>query len=137
MKHLFVRPARGGDSVQFLDWSRQTAGNLFDPDVAKYPSTMVLAAYDQSGPVLYAPVQQPFFMDALAIKPGSDPLTTALALKEVTHFLITQAHIKGVGEIYFMCNEPTTIEYAKRQGFEEMPWKLLRVKLSNLEGKHE
>ena len=135
--HIFVRPAREEDREQFIQWSIKTENNLLDPDVIKYPSTLVWCAFDENGPIVYVPVQQPLFMESLAINPEASPALVAMALKELTQNLVTQAILKGSGEIFFLCTDEQTIDYAKRQAFEEMPWRILRIKISDLEKSHD
>lgn len=131
--HVYVRSWRKTDVPLFLTWSQNTEDNLFDPDVATYNTTVVRCAYDQDGPMVFMPVQQPLFMEHLAIRPGLSDTNTAVALKELTQDTVSQAHIKGSGEIYFLCKEPSTIAFAKHQLFEEVPWRLFRIKLKELE----
>ena len=133
-RHIFVRAARPEDAQKFTDWSLETPGNEFDPAVPKYPSTFVLCAYDKDGPLAYMPVQQPFMMDSVATRPGASKMQTALALKEFTQALVTQAHIKGVGELYFLATEAGTNKMAENQLFEELPYKVFRCKVAGLEG---
>lgn len=135
MKNVFVRPVNPGDSAAFVKWSVETKNNLFDPDVAKYPSTFVLAAFDENGVIAYLPVQQPLMMEALALRPDAKPAELAVAGKELTQAVVTFAHQKGSGEIYFVCKEPTTCAFAERHGFEKLPWSTYRIKLSKLEGR--
>lgn len=135
--HIFVRPARADDKEKFVSWSVQTENNLLDPDVANYHSTFVLCAFDSNGPILYVPVQQPLFMDALAINPEASPALVAMALKEVTQALVSQAYIKGSGELYFLCRDEATIEFAKKQAWKEQPWRTFKIKISDLEKSSE
>jgi hypothetical protein len=130
MRHTFVRPAGESDTKQFIDWSMKTKNNLFDPTVKL---ALVACAYNQDRVVLYAPVQRPMFMEALAINPEASELEVAAALKAVIQFLVSQAHITGASEVYFYCADERTAEYAKRQLFEEVPFRLFRIKLSDLE----
>lgn len=138
-KHVYVRPVEPRDSADFLAWSAATEENDFDPDVAKYPSTFVLCAYDAGGALAYLPIQQPLLIDALAQRPGLDPGTAALAMKELVHTAITQAHIKGAGEVYLLASEASAERLAGRlagrQVFERLPLVVYRAKLSNLEGR--
>jgi len=133
-RHIFVRPIRPEDTKKFIDWSLETPNNGFDPEVPKYPSTITLCAYDKDGPLAFMPVQQPFMMDSVASRPGVSKGQIALALKEFTQALVTQAHIKGVGEIYFLATEEGTNKMAENQLFEELPYKVFRVKVKELEG---
>jgi hypothetical protein len=136
-EHIFVRPVRNTDTAMFLDWSINTKDNLFDPDVAKYPTTTVFTAFNRSGPIVFAPVQRPLMIDALAINPHADAFDVGVALKEITQAVVTQAYIENRGEIYFLCKEDSTIEIAKRHAYEEMPWRLFRIKVSELEANNE
>lgn len=131
--HIFVRPVRPEDRELFVKWSCETKNNLFDPDVIRYPTTFVFCAFDGDGPIAYCPVQSPLMMEALAVRPGAPPEKVALALKELTQAVVTQAHVKGSGEVYFLCRDEETISLAKRQAFEELPWRAFRIKLSDLE----
>lgn len=135
MKHIFCRVAKTEEVPLFIEYETSTANNLFDPSVVGYKTTTTWVAFDKTGPIVFCPVQRPFFMEALGIKPGLSEIDTAVALKEITQALVTQAHLEDRGEIYFLCSDESTIEYAKRQCFEEMPWKVLRIKLSDLEPK--
>lgn len=133
-RHIFVRAARPEDARKFTDWSLETPDNGFDPAVPKYPTTFVLCAYDKDGPLAYMPVQQVFMMDSVATRPGTSKGQIAMALKEFTQALVTQAHIKGVGEIYFLATEAGTNKMAGNQLFEKLPYEAYRVKIAGLEG---
>ena len=135
--HIFVRQARQKEAQQFLDWSEKTGNNLFDPDVAAYPTTFVLVAFDHTGPLVYMPAQQPLFLDALAIRPGLEPRRVAMALKELTQAMVTQANIKGSGELYFLCKDEATCAFAESHGYKELPYRMFRMKLADLEKPEE
>ena len=131
--HIFVRPAREEDREQFIQWSLKTENNLLDPDVIKYPSTLVWCAFDENGPIVYVPVQQPLFMESLAINPEASPALVAMALKELTQNLVTQAYLRGSGELYFLCRDEATIKFAKKQAWKEQPWRVFKIKVKDLE----
>lgn len=133
MRHIFVRPARAADSEQFINWSRNTNQNLFDPEVVKYPTTSVRVAYNGNGPLVYAPIQQPLFLEALAINPENSVIDTALALKVITQDAVSQCYARGSGELYFVCAEPSTEAFAQKHGYEKVPWPLYRMRLNKLE----
>jgi hypothetical protein len=137
MRHIFVRPTRPDEAQMYFNFATSTPDNLFDPAVAAYPSSINLCAYSQDGIILFAPVQQPFFMDALAFSPTSGHIDRAVAMKEVVQALVTQAHIKGIGEIYFYCKEPSTQAFAEKNGFEKINFPLYRMRLSDLEEPHD
>lgn len=132
---VFVRPVNPGDTKKFIDWSLENPSNEFDSEVVKYPSTFVLCAYDKDGALAYQPVQQAFMMDSFASRPGASKLQVATAMKELFQETVTQGHIKGVGEIYYLGTEAGTEHMTTNQDvFEKLPWAVYRVKLKNLEG---
>jgi len=134
MDLMFVRPVKPGDERRFLDWSLENPNNGFDPEVAKSPSTFVLCAYDKSGPVAYQPVQRVYMMDSYAGRPGNTKLQTAGAMKELFQETVTQAHINGVSEIYYLGTDSGTDAMTTNHAFEELPYKVFRVKVASLEG---
>ena len=134
MNLMFVRPAKPGDEKKFLDWSIENPDNGFDPEVARSPSTLVLCAYDKTGPVAYQPVQQVFMMDSYSGRPGNTKLQTAAAMRALFQETVTQAHIKGVSEIYYLGTEPGTDAMTTNHVFEKLPYSVYRVKVKNLEG---
>lgn len=134
MNPVFVRPARPEESKMFLDWSLENPENGFDPEVPKYPTTVTWCAYDKDGQVAFLPVQLAYIMESFASRPGLTPRRQADALKEFTQNLVTQAALHGVGEIYFLGTSEDTNAYAENYIFEEVPYKVYRAKLRNLEG---
>jgi hypothetical protein len=73
-------------------------------------------------------------MDSFAGRPGNTKLQTAAAMKELFQETVTQAHIKGVSEIYYLGTEAGTDAMTTKHVFEELPYKVFRVKVSSLEG---
>jgi len=132
-KHLYCRPARPTEHQLFLDWSINTPDNEFDPEVARYPSTITWCVYDRFGPLAFMPVQAPLMMESIASRPGASKAEIASALKEFTQECVTQAHIRGAGEIYFLGSEEGTDHMASNQIFEKVPFTVYRVKLKDLE----
>jgi hypothetical protein len=132
-RHLYCRPAKFEDSTIFEEWSRITPNNGFDPDVPKYPSTITWCVYDQHGPLAYMPVQHPLMMESVASRPGASTLEIAAALKEFTQNCVTQSHVRGAGEIYFLGSDSATDWFAEHQMFERVTVPVYRLKLKNLE----
>lgn len=128
-----MRPAVERDGASFSAWTVGTKDNLHDAEVLKYKGTVVWCAYESGGPVVFVPVQRPVMMEALAINPDSDPVNVAIALKELVQAIVTQCHIDGTGEIYFLCKEETTKKFAEKQAFEKLPWDMYRLKVADLE----
>ena len=133
-RHTFVRPARPEDRELFVKWTLENASrNGADPDVITYPTTFVLCAFNDKGPLVFMPVQQPLFLDSLAIRPDADPIEVAGAIRDLVKACIMQAHLKGAGEIYFISDEETIQTFAKNQLFHKLPVNLYRVKLADIE----
>lgn len=131
--HIFVRPAKPEEAQTFFDWSVTNDKNGFDPEVATYPSTITWCAYDQKGPLAYMPMQVPLMMESLGTRPDATEYEIASALKEFTQEFVTQAHIRGAGEIYFLGTDANTDKLAKNQIFEKLPYTVYRVRLRDLE----
>jgi len=132
MKHVFARPARDSDIEKFVEWCGQNPS--FDRRVLEYKTTSTFCAYDSDGVLAFMPMQQPLCMEAMSFRPGITDSQKAIAMKELTHLLIATCHAKGAGEVIFLGSNEHTNAYAVRQGFSELPWKLYRVRLSDLEG---
>jgi hypothetical protein len=133
--HVFVRPAKPEDRELFIKWTMSNlARNAAEPEILAYPTTFVLCAYDSSGPLAFLPVQQPLLLDSLAFHPDADSGRVAIALRELVKACVTQAHLKGSGEIYFISDEASIQRFAQHQIFTQMPVNVYRVKLSDLEG---
>lgn len=130
--HVYVRPATKADSEQFMEWSRSNPDNGFDPAVAAYPSTITWVVYDRFGPLAYMPMQCPLMMESIAYRPGASRAEIATAMKEFTQQFVTQAHIRGSGEIYFLGSEEGTDNMASNQIFEKLPFTVYRLRIKDL-----
>jgi hypothetical protein len=73
-------------------------------------------------------------LETLAFRPGATHRQKTIAIRELTHNAIAQASLKGAGEVYFIATDPGTNDLAESEMFEELPWKLYRTKLKDLEG---
>lgn len=131
--HLFVRLARQEDASEFLEWSKNTKHNEFDSEVVRYPSTVTWCVYDRHGALAYMPMQSPLVMDSLASRPGASKAEIAMALKELTQTFVTQAHIKGAGEVLFFGSEEGTNLFAQNQMFEKLPYTVYRLRVKDTE----
>lgn len=132
-RHVFVRPVRKTDVSQFVEWSRDTKNNLFDPEVVNYPSTLVRVAYNCLHSIVFVPVQRPMMLEALAINPEATEMEVAAGLKELTQDAVSKAHDLGAGEIYFLCRDEVTSAFAEKHGYEKINVPVYRIKLSDLE----
>lgn len=131
----FIRPARKGDGEAFLEWSRDIPG--FDPEVAYHPGIPTVAAYNKQRVVAFMPINQPFFMETIAFNPEATSMEKASAMSELVKFLVSQCYIKGVPEVYFLGTDDMTDKFALNHVFEQLPYKLYRVKVSDLEPHQE
>ena len=118
MKHVFVRPARQEDFPNLVRWSESNPA--WDPKVFTYPTTITLAAFSDTGVIAYMPVEQPLVMDAVAFHPLATDCQKAAAMKELTHALVTQAYVKGAGEILFRGSDEGTNAFAEAHGFTRL-----------------
>lgn len=131
-KLMFVRPARPSDAQKFTEWFINTPQNLHDQEVLSYPTTATLCAYDKNGPVAFLPVQFPAMLESLASNPSASKLDVAVAIRELVQEVVTQCHVIGRGECYFICGDESTAHMAVSYGFEEVH-KVFRLKLSDTE----
>jgi len=133
---VYVRPIRPDEADQYFSWGIENADkNEFDPAVALFPSSTTWCAYDGTGPIAYQTLQQPIMLESLAPRPGLSPVQVASSLKELTKNAITFASTKGAGEVYFLGSDEDTETFATNKIFEQLPFKIFRVKLADLEGK--
>lgn len=132
MNRLYVRPAQAHEGQLFFDWGTENAKGNFDPEVARFKSSITWCAYDADGPVVFQTVQRPLMLESLAPRPGATKQQVALAMKELTQNAITQASILDAGEVYYLGSDADTDEFATSHIFEELPYKVFRVKLADL-----
>lgn len=131
MKQMWVRPITEADLPKLSEWMHSTPDNLFDKDVLRYPETTTLCAHSGE-PVMYLPVQAAAVLESIARKPDATPLEVAEALKQLLKVIVTLCSMRGIHEVYFLCKDENVVNLAKRHGFEEMPWKTLRMKIDKL-----
>lgn len=131
MKQLWVRPyEHEKDCNELSKWLEGTANNLADSAVLAYPSTAILCAHEDRRSIAFMPVQTTVTLESLAINPDATPRETAEALKQLTKTVAFLAQSKQIKEIYFLCADDSTADFALRHGFEEMPHRTLRMKLA-------
>ena len=131
-RHIYVRPAEPQEAQLFFDWAAENTHGEFDPEVAKFKSSRTWCAYDKDGPLVFQTIQQPLMLESLAPRPGATKEQVAMAMKELTQNAITQAHLGGSGEIYYLGSDEDTDAFSTNQIFEELPFKIFRVKLKDL-----
>jgi len=133
MNHVWVRKVESRDAEQLGQWLQDTPRNLVDRDVFFYPNTTVNVAFKNDKKLAFMPMQLAAVLESLAINQANSERETALALAELTKAAVLQCRERGVKEIYFVCKDESTAEFAKRQLFEELPFRTFRLKIDNLE----
>ena len=131
-KPVFVRSANPEETQMFFDWAKENAHGEFDPEVARFKSSITWCAYDKDGPLVFQTIQKPLMLESLAIRPGATDQQVASAVRELTQNAVTQAHLSNSGEIYFLGSSDRTNEFAANHIFEEVPMKVFRVKIKDL-----
>lgn len=131
-RHVFVRAAKPEEAQMFFDWAKENTHGEFDEEVARFSSSVTWCAYDKDGPLVFQTVQRPLMLESLAPRPGATKEQVALSMKELTQNAVTMAHSMGAGEIYFLGTEDGTNTMAENQIFEELPYKVFRVKIKDL-----
>jgi hypothetical protein len=135
MQPVFVRPARNTEGGKFLEWSVPVPG--FDPEIAYQPGVFTLAAYNKKHVISYMPVQKPYMLETIARNPEASDVEATTAFKEFIQFLVSQGTIQGVSEIYFLGTDESVNQIAESTIFEPLPYKVYKLKLSDLEPTEE
>jgi hypothetical protein len=135
MNHVWVRKVESRDVPLLDQWLQDTPRNLADRSVFFYPHTTVNVAFKNDRKLAFMPVQLAAVLESLAINPANTERETALALAELTKAVVMQSRERGVKEIYFVCKDESTAEFAKRQLFEELPYRTFRLKIDDLESR--
>lgn len=128
---IYVRPARSSEAELFIKWAKKQPE--WDAFIGLHPGTFTLAAFNKDKIVAFLPVQQPFMYETFAPNPEATDLELATAMKEFTQFLVSQAHLKNVAELYFLGSDMDTNNLATNHLFEKLPFTVYRVRISDLE----
>jgi hypothetical protein len=129
---IYVRPAQAHEGQLVFDWGMENTKGNFDPEVARFKSSITWCAYDKDGPLVFQTIQRPLMLESLAPRPGATKQQIALAMKELTHNAICQAHIMDAGEVYYLGSDEDTDKFSTNRIFEELPYKVFRVKIADL-----
>lgn len=122
------------ESEPVVDWCQANSErNAFDRDVLSYPSTKVLAAYQDfpDGKVInYMPIQGATILESI----GSNPEAT---LNEITQGVIEcvqgaalMAYANGFREIYFCASDDSTAKAAEHMGFDRVEMAVYKKRLA-------
>lgn len=132
---IFVRPARPNEAGLFIGWAKTQPE--WDAFIGLHPGTFTICAYNKEKIIAFLPVQQPYMYETFAPNPEATDLELASAMKEFTQFLISQAHLKNVAEMYFLGSNDDTDSFATNHLFEKVPMSVYRVRVSDLEPHNE
>ncbi len=135
MKPIFVRRARLEDRDLVVKWMVETPHNEADASVFGYKSTTFRCAYSQDKIIAFMPLQRPLMLESLAKNPEATPIEMAAALRSLIQDVLRSAEEEGAGELYFLGSEASLPEFAKKHGFEEVPFKVFRIRVKDFEPK--
>ncbi len=123
MEQLKLRFAAPQDALEWLE-------NVpdFDKGIMSYPSLRMLCAYNGE-PVGYLPIHKAVMLESLALKPGIGQLEGAAAMRDLVKGAELNASSDGISEIYFIGNDKSVVDIAVKNGFEVLPWPVLRMRL--------
>jgi hypothetical protein len=135
-KHEYkARVAGAGDIMNCVEWIHANRSkNHYDPDIFKYESTRFMAVDKDGTPDGYLPYQLVIMTDSFAPRPGRTLPELALILKEALHAIVRVAKQSRIGEVYFLCapEDEETRKFAITHGYEELPFKVMRLKPRNM-----
>lgn len=126
-----VRGAGPQDAQMYADWLQSTKGNLYDPNVYKYPTCTTLVVEDSGHQVIINSFQATMMVEALAVKPGLDPQSEAQALRSLMDKWKEIAAFTGIKEIYFICADERIGRFVTKpkRGWKKVTQPVYRVKL--------
>lgn len=125
-----VTLATAEDAPLFTKWITNTPLNMFDPDIAKYPSLRTLRIDVDGKPTLYVPFHPVFMVESLAHAPDVSPRQNAYALAKFHYTIEDLARTYGIAETYWMCRDQSLIKFAERHGYELVTCSVLRKKVN-------
>lgn len=129
MRQLKLRFATPEDAPQIIEWLNANPLNEYDSVICKYPSLHVIASYAPDGVICYLPTQKVLVLESLAVNPKASELEKAQALRDLTKAAELLANSEGIREVWFLDGAGGVGEMARSHGFEELPYKVFRLKL--------
>lgn len=128
MKSL-VRLATQEDVPTYLEYTRTTPDNLFDPDISGYPSLRTLAVEVNGRPSLYAPFHPVIVIESLAHRPNTTARENALCIYRADKVIEDHARHYGIAEVHWQCADSSLIETAQRYGYTLVKTAVLKKKI--------
>lgn len=102
-------------------WLESTPdGNLIDFDIFNHKDTFTVEAFADNGTRGFCPIQQPLMMENLIFRPGLTERETAQVIAKLGDYAIEEAYRRDAGEIYFLCRDQSTCDFALRHGFKDI-----------------
>ena len=126
-RNMHIRKLSAGFKDQEKCAKALTGRYATDDTFLNYPSTTILVAEDGKDSV-YMPVQTVYLMETMGIPPGTPDIAIAKAMKQFVSILVWESRKVGQGEILFFGNNQQTIDFACNNNFEEMPFKIYRLR---------
>jgi len=124
--HVLVRDVTT-KHPQLVEWAASALGhNLLDLDMLEHDSTFTLQAFDKSGPLAYLPIQQPLMLESFALRPDTSDSMLAIAMTRLVEHALSEAYRRDAGEVYFLCLDQRTSEFAQRHHFTRVNLPLYR-----------
>ena len=128
---VWVVKTNGDSRLELEAWLalNKERNGFTDRKVLDYPLTEIYKAVKDGKTLGYQPVQVVVMMESFAPNPEATPLEKGRALLEMTKAAVLSASQGGAKEIYHLSSDPLTEEGAKLFGFQEVPMKVMRLKL--------
>lgn len=124
-----VRLASPADVSTYLEYNASTLMNMFDRDIAEYPSLRTLAVDVNNKPSLFVPFHPCLVIESLAHRPGISARENALCISRADQQIAEYAKAYGMSELWFMCRDGSLIEAAQKRGYEVVKSSVLRRKV--------
>jgi hypothetical protein len=122
------------EKEQMVSWLKFTLdGDLFDMDVLQRASTFIVNARSNKERLAYLPIQQPLMLENLIFRPMMSPSDKARVIAKLAEFAVSEAYRRDAGELYFLCRDQSTVEFAERHLFKPLPEGLTVRRLNLLE----
>jgi hypothetical protein len=113
---------------EFIKWvwnGREKNG--FDMKVMSYPRTIMCSAKDDTGALMYIPLQPVLMYESIASKPEITERQTALSLWRIGELMEQVMHDTGHCEAYFLVKDGDVADICAAHGWEEIDPKKYRM----------
>ena len=119
-RHVKIEEMKESDVPEMVQlMERLKDRNNLDASIFTYPATKTLKA-SNGKTLVYMPKQIVFMLESLAINPEATVGEIGMALKALFQVTEFEALRLGMGELYFLCADKETCEFAEHQGLEKI-----------------